>query len=424
MPSPEPRDPRNGSAVDEPPQLLARRLRRAQQRLAARPRQQICAALAETAASWLNDNSPWFARAAPAIAAAAGFSPTMVRHALPAMIAPLGGAALQALAAEADVKLDSDRPRVTLQILPSNVPGLAAIATALSLICRSATLLKPGRRDCVFTRLWVESLAAIDADLAACVAVAYWPGGDRDREDAALAEADLVIASGGDDAIAALRPRGRGRFAAYGSRLSIAAIAAECRQSSHALRAAARGVALDVAVWDQRGCLSPRLCFVEGDLESARAVAAAIGEGLRDLGEHLPPGTMSTEEILAVRRFRDAAEWADPTGGRMSDFFFADDLGAGSVVVDAGAPPQPAPTHRCLRVIPVASIESMLRVLEPLRGALEGVGLAAAGRFSALAAQLRAFGIPLVAAAGELQRPPLDWRHGGRSRIAPWTEEN
>jgi hypothetical protein len=419
MPSPEPRNLRN----DEPPHLLARRLRRAQQHLAARPRQQICAALTETAALW-NDNSPWFARAEPAIAAAAGFSPAMVRHALPAMIAPLGGAALQALAAEADMKLDSNRPRFTLQILPSNVPGLAAIATALSLICRSATLLKPGRRDCVFTRLWVESLAAIDADLAACVAVAYWPGGDRDREDAALAEADLVIASGGDDAIAVLRPRVRRRFAAYGSRLSIAAIAAECRQSAQALGAAARGVALDVAVWDQRGCLSPRLCFVEGDLASARAAAAAIAEALRDIGERLPRGSMSSEEILAVRRFRDAAEWADPTGGRMSDFFFADDLGVGSVVVDAGVPPQPAPTHRCLRVIPVASIESMLRVLEPLRGTLEGVGLAAAGHFSELAAQLRAFGIPLVAAAGELQRPPLDWRHGGRSRIAPWTEES
>ncbi len=87
---------------------------------------------------------------------------------------------------------------------------------------------------------------------------------------------------------------------------------------------------------------------------------------------------------------------------------------------EADANPEPAPAHRCLRVLPVASLEAMLGVLAPLRAILECAGVAAGPRHTAVAQQLEIFGIPLVVPLGEMQRPPLAWRQGGRSRLAPW----
>jgi hypothetical protein len=403
--------PANAATADTP---LAR-LRGAQPRLAARPRAEIVAAVAATAAEWTKEGSPWMARAVPAIAAEAGFSPEMVRRALPAMIAPLAGPVLGELAAQAEAAPRARRPRLTLQILPSNIPGHAAIASALALICRSATLLKPGRRDRVFTHLWVESLASVDADLAACVVAAYWAG----AADAPLADFDLVVATGSDESVAAVQRRAPGRCILYGSRLSVAIVPAASLKTPAAMHSAARDIAVDVATWDQRGCLSPRLCFVEGGRDDAAAAAATIATALHELCAGLPPGPLSTEDALAVRRYRDAAEWAaEATNG----LFFAADLAAGSVVVDHGSELRPGPSHRCLSVRAVASIGSLLDTLAPVRALLEGAGVAAGSHFPELAAQLAPLAIPLVCPAGQLQTPPLDWRHGGRSRIAPWIE--
>jgi len=403
------------AANDESTSGLTERLRRAQAHLQVRAQSEIVAALGSTAALWTAADSPWMARAAGAIAAEAGFSEAMVHRALPAMIAPLAEPALAALAAQADTAAIDRRPRLTLQILPSNIPGHAAIASALALICRSATLLKPGHRDRVFSRMWAESLATIDPALADCVGVAYWaPGGGS----AVIADSDLVIVTGSDDTVAALRRRAPGRCVAYGSRLSIAVVTAEASTPA-ALEHAATKVALDVATWDQRGCLSPRLCFVEGERGAAVAAARAIASALDELATRLPPAPLANEELLAVRRFRDGAEWAaDAADG----LFFAADPAAGSVAVDCGDEPRPAPAGRCLSVRPFASSAVLRRALALLAPVLEGAGIAAGQDQAAVTAALEPLAIPLVCPAGQLQRPPLDWRHGGRSRIAPWIE--
>jgi hypothetical protein len=81
----------------------------------------------------------------------------------------------------------------------------------------------------------------------------------------------------------------------------------------------------------------------------------------------------------------------------------------------------PSPLARSLRVLPLASLEGLETLLAPWRGALEGAGLAApAGLWEACARRLAACGVHLVSRLGEMQRPPLAWRQGGRPRLAEW----
>jgi hypothetical protein len=59
--------------------------------------------------------------------------------------------------------------------------------------------------------------------------------------------------------------------------------------------------------------------------------------------------------------------------------------------------------------------------MAPVRGALEAAGLAATReQWAAAAGRLAAAGVHRVCPLGEMQRPPLTWRQGGRARLADW----
>ncbi|MDX2169979.1 MAG: acyl-CoA reductase [Deltaproteobacteria bacterium] len=389
-------------------------LRSARAAVAARSLSSRLAALDAVVEDWLRPDSPWMARAVERLPPATGFSAAMIRFALPALLEPLRAAPLERLVTEEAAR--GEAPALILHILPGNLPGLAAIPSALSLAIGSATLLKAGRGDRVFPLLWLSSLAAHDAELAAAAAAVYWPGGERDCEALALAAADLVVAAGDDDSIAALAARARARFIGHGHRISFAVVTA----AAAADPATVEGLAVDVATWDQRGCLSPQLGFIQGDFDAACELGARLSDALGRLAVALPPATMTIGERLAVRRWRDEAEWAG-FGGERYVLFAQPDEGAGTVVVEPQAVFRPSPLGRSLRLLPIGGIEDLQSVLRPVRALLEGAGLAAgAGQYADWESALVASGVHLVSRIGAMQRPPLAWRQGGRPRLADW----
>jgi Acyl-CoA reductase (LuxC) len=394
-------------------------LRRAQSTLAARPRDDVVRVLGGVVDTWLAPDSAWFTRALEVLPDATGFSPAMIRHALPTMLEPLRSPALADLLAR---EVGARRgPALILHVLPGNLPGLAAIPTALSLAVGSAALLKAGRGDRVFPSLFAASIAERDPELGACGAAVYWPGGDRDREDMALAAADLVVASGDDATIADLARRVRGRFIGHGHRISFAFVAREVADDPSAALHAAERLAEDVAIWDQRGCLSPQLCFVEGSVDAALRFGSLAAEALRPLALSLAPAHPTAADRLALRRFREDAEWRR-FGGERAAVFASERDEYGTVVIEPKASFRPTPLNRSLRVQPVADADALASVLAPARAALESAGIAAApGRWTVLAERMMACGVHRVSELGDMQRPPLAWRQGGRPRVGDWT---
>ncbi len=396
-------------------------LRRAQTILAQRRRESIVESLAAVVDAWLAPGSSWMARAERGLAAATDFSLPMIRFALPTMLAPLRTPALaQRLAAEVGGRRG---PQLILHVLPGNLPGLAAIPAALSLAIGSAALLKAGRGDRVVPALFAESIAAQDAELGRCLAACYWSGGDRACEDIALAAADLVVAAGNDATIADLRARCRGRLSGHGHRLSFAVVTREVLADPAAAARAAANLTLDTAMWDQRGCLSPQLCFVEGDFDSAIDFGARTIAALSNQAQELPPARLPIGDRLAVRKFRDEAEWEMFAGERVR-LFALDNEAAGTVRIEARPALRPSPLGRSLRIMPIGDFRDLAELLAPGRRWLEGAGLGtAAERWADCATLLAASGVHRVAPLGELQRPPLEWRQGGRPRVGDWVSE-
>jgi len=397
------------------------RLVAAREKLRRRPVAEILAALDELIARWLMPGSCWMARAQEVLAARAGLAPAMLRDGLPRLLEPLGGDAIGRLLDAELGRRDAGEaaPRLVAHILPGNVPALAASAICLSLAVRAAALVKPGAGEPWFAELFAASLAEVDADLGACVAVRYWAGGSADVESEIGARADAVDVSGGDDAVAVWRARTHGIFVGRGARLSFAAVGREVIADGAARVRTAQAIAEDISIWEQRGCLSPQVVFVESvaaaDVDqTARALAAALDE----YAQRWPPRPMSLDEKAAVLRFRQAAEWGlgDEPGARL-----VSGGAAWTILIERAAQLRPSCLHRAVRLQPIADLATLPLVVEPMRPWLEAAGLAVdSARLTALAADLGRAGVHRVCRAGEMQRPDLSWKPGGIARVASW----
>jgi hypothetical protein len=370
----------------------------ARARLRGRPLGETVHALALAAGRWRQD-----AALAAALPAEARLTPPMV-----AAVLPLAAEALDLDATGALVEREygpgalarpaPDGPMLVAHVLASNVPALALPAIALSCLAGAAVVVKSGRHDRLSAPAFARALAAVDPDLAATVVATSWTRGNGD-EQAALGRAEVVVVSGGAAAIAALSGRVAGRLIAHGPRASVAAVAAAAD-----LDAVADQLALDVALYEQRGCLSPHAVYVE-DEGRARAFAAGLAAALERLAERLPPPATRVEERAALRLLCEEAEWTSG-GGRWS--------GAGGTVVLEGTEPfRPTCGLRSVRVHPLAGLADLPPCLPP--GAVECVGVAGEAA-SALGAALAARGVARVCRPGRMQRPRLSWPRG---QLAP-----
>jgi hypothetical protein len=207
-----------------------------------------------------------------------------------------------------------------------------------------------------------------------------------------------------------------GRFVGRGSRLSLAAVGRELMANSAALQAAMAALAEDVAIWEQRGCLSPQVLLVETDSAASLArVAEALLAALDQRARVWPPPGLSVDEKAAVARFVNAVEWG-VEGEEQARVV----RGSGGIVVVGGAL-RPTCLHRTVRVNAVAELETIGSMLgsSPIR--VESVGLAVdAARSSAVRAALIEAGVPRPCALGEMQRPDLSWKPGGVARVKEW----
>ncbi len=343
--------------------------------------------LAAAARRWrtdaaLRDELPGAARLAPATVAAA------VAIAADAIADP------DALCALVDRELGALRPPpawLAAHVLASNVPALAVPAIVLGCLAGVATLAKSGRADQVSAPAFHRALAAEDPELAATVVPAYWPGGDRALEDRLLAAADVIVATGHDQSVAAITRRFGRRVVGHGERASVVVLGREALAGTPALAAS---IAADVALHDQRGCLSPQTVYVDGD---PHAFAEALVAALDIAAGTLPPGPLDSAERAAHRTAVAAAEWDGATVHAGA---------GGTVLVDERGRTRASPGRRTVCVHPLAPLAGLLPT-----GRIECVGLAGTRVDLEL---LRRLGVSRVCPPGRMQRPPLAWPRGQR----------
>ena len=310
----------------EPVQALARGLRRAGPELWAWSALQIADALGSVGDRFLDPSDPLRRQAIELLPATSGLSPEMAAAVLDGMASDwtgprirrmldleLGGpAVLDGFQTWEERRVLACGPSLTFQVVAGSVPGVGVSALIRSLVVRSPTLLKPGWGDVVLPVLFARALAEAHPALARMLAVLYWPGGDSHVEEVLLAEADVATVYGGDASVAAIRSRAPAttRVVAYHHRVSLGIVSREALAPEQLHRTAS-----EVAVFDQRGCVSPHSVYVEsGEEGDVQAFVAELAQAMRAVEAHLPGGRMDPREASAVHQARGTAELLAASG--------------------------------------------------------------------------------------------------------------
>jgi hypothetical protein len=294
-------------------------------------------------------------------------------------------------------RLESPEGSLVLVALAANLPGLAVQPLLPALLLRLPVILKSPTSEPLFAPAFVRALGHRLPELRAALAAITWKGGDQALEAPLLAAASRLLAYGEAEALADLRERAGGKLFAYGPKTSVAIVA-----ESAAPATVAAGLARDIALFDQRGCLSIQAIFTAGD---AAALARITAEELQVLSRTWPPGRLDPVAAAGVQQVR--------TEAALRGLFVPDmPLAAGTVVIEPEARFQPSPGLRTVRIHPIENLNDLPEILVGWSGQLQGAALAgeAAWRLQPSLAEL---GISHFAAPGQLQTPDASWHNGG-----------
>jgi hypothetical protein len=315
-------------------------------------------------------------------------------------------------------------PELLAHITAGNIPNPTLMSIALGVLARSAQFVKCASGASFLPRLFAHSLYDAEPKLGACMEIAYWRGGHSDIEKALFEEADCVTATGSDEALAAIRHHvpARLRFLGYGHRLSFAYVAGEALSGFQAKKTVTRA-ATDVVAWNQLGCLSPHVIYVEhGGGVAAEHFAEMLAEELAKREETEPRGEVPAETAATIasrRAFYEVRAAHSPETRyeeySVTRYWRSENSTAWTVVYEEDARFQLSCLNRFIYVKGVSDLTKALENADSIHGKVSTVGVAAsAEKTEELAKRLAAWGVTRVCPLGQMQNPPLTWRHDGR----------
>ncbi len=413
---------------------LINHLRRSQQKvLIHQSIDQLLSICDEAVARWLKPDDPHRRLALEALPPITGFSRPMIEKGLTLMLEGLRVDRLRSLLKEelGDPRfLDEFLPRLTgrskafgpgliTHILAGNIPALPASGLMTALLVKSASLAKTSSEEPLFPALFAKTLVEVEPELSGCIAVVGWKGGNQEAqalEEVALHRADLVLATGGEEAMIHLRRQlsnsTRTRLLEYGHRVSFGLIG---REALTDLDSISQQAAFDVAMYDQLGCLSPHLFYVEsGGKHLPRQFAIALSKALMKLQKVLPRGDVSTKTAAALHHFRSLYEMKQADGQNIG-IFGSDSGNLWTVLYEDSLTYSLSPLFRTIRIQPIDDRMHVIPLLESWRPYLQAAGVAVSPeRLPSLAESLGMMGVNRITSIGHMQKPGVGWHQDGR----------
>jgi Acyl-CoA reductase (LuxC) len=310
-------------------------------------------------------------------------------------------------------------PGLMAHVWAGNVPGLPLWSLISGLLVKAGHVGKVSSSEPLMASLFVQALVALEPRLADALAVVGWKGGDTAREQALFTQADVVAAYGGNAALTQVRQQVpiTTRFLPFGHKLSFAMVARSALDARQA-PLTAQQLAHDVTRYDQQGCYSPQLVYVErGGAVPPIEFAQQVHSALQALTHAHPRRRLSLEESAAVAAWRQQHELQSFNDAGIT--LLGDAASPVAVVFTEYAQAlSPSALNRSLLVVVVDRLEEVAPLIAPQRDYLQTVGVAAdPQQLLALAEQLAQVGVTRLCALGAMTSPEAGWHHDGRFNL-------
>jgi acyl-CoA reductase-like NAD-dependent aldehyde dehydrogenase len=355
-------------------------------------------------AAWLAASARLLAqearRESAALARSTGLSVPMVDWALQTTLRSIEESGLRSLAARAG--LPEATPIAMLSVLlAGNVFTAPVRALVVPLLLGVPVLVKSSSHETLFPMMLRDALRLTAPHLGAALDVVAFEGGDLEREAALIAPAEVVAVYGGDSTVASVKTRSFGKaLIAHGHGVS-AAYCGRAALGEQRITATISGLSLDVCAYDQRGCLSPQVIYVEAAPDCPpEAFAERLGaEGFEPMSRTLPRGPLPLGVGAAQAQWRGAAE-VEATLLQGDSY---------AICVRRSGPLRWSPGYRNVTVMPVEGPADAFRLIEPFAASLKCLGTDDASCPEVEARLARSPALHAYACSlGQMQAPPLD----------------
>ena len=240
-----------------------------------------------------------------------------------------------------------------------------------------------------------------------CALSLAWPDGHVESFEGRV-EGDILWPPRGD--------RGFGYdpvFRANGHKISFGLIGREALDPSRA-SSTARKAAYDVVRYDQQGCYSPHVFFVEkGGAISPETFGTYIAQSLASYEEKFPRRPLSLAEASSLVEWRMAEETrlggkvVEPCNGNWTVSIQLQDRAL-----------RPSGLNRTIRIVAVDDLEETPILSKPYKTLIQTAAISATPeRLFSLASMLGEVGVTRVTALGDMTSPEAGWHHDGRFNL-------
>ncbi len=402
--------------------------------------------LSSLASSWLDETYAFRRLALEQGPALTGFSQATLKNGLTSFFRGLTVEAFNALleqdlghperldrlcATESERKIGrsalATSPELLVHIAAGTLPNPTLLSMVLGLLVRSAQFVKCATGTSFLPRLFAHSLYEVEPKLGACLEIAEWRGGTAEVEAALFDNVDCVTATGSDETLAAIRTRlpAKTRLVGYGHRVSFGYITRDVLAGVQARNVAKRAT-VDVANWNQLGCLSPHVLYLQhGSVLSPEQFAEMLADELEQFEIAEPRGNLPVPAAAAINSRRSLYE-VRAAHSPETRLWCSKASTAWTVVYEADPRFQTSCLNRFVYIKGVKDLTEALQTADSVRGKVSTVGLAAPeSAVRELVAELARWGVTRVCPLGQMQQPPLMWRHDGRAPLAElitWTD--
>lgn len=397
-----------------------------------RPVAKIAEALDQVALKWLDPSYGPRRSAIPLISAITKFSPEMVGHSIDLeQISSRGPHLLKALTNEIGDPsfLDDFKPNEKLggfsqavgpelvgAVFSSNIPALPHLEVMRAFLVKAACLGRVSAGEPIFLSRYARTLAEIDPELASCVAVVYWERGDSETESAFLDSIDYLVAYGGEGQTNRLLTSKPPHLEAtwHGHKMGFTYVRRDALKKD-SIQELANKVSYDFTIFDGHACLCPQICLVEtGGEISPREFAESCARELDFWTKKLPPRTLDLSDAANKYRLRELTLMEATVNGSMQ-VIAAPENYAFTVVLEEIERFEPSPGERFLRIVPVAGLSDLEKMIRPLGKKYMQCAAVAAGEagFAEIRRILARWGVTRVVPPGLMGTPSMMWHHDG-----------
>lgn len=266
---------------------------------------------------------------------------------------------------------------IITHVWSGNVPGLPLWSLISSLLVKSGSICKLPKSEPFIASWFVQLLAEIDSVISNSIAIIYWPGGTTKLEDIAINHSDVIIGYGNNDILNQISKRvpATKKFLGYGEKVGLSIVSRETLKPNK-VHNIVKNIALEIMRYDQQGCYSPQMIFVQKNAQiNSKNFAQMVGSALHQLEKQYPLRSLNLEEsIERAQRIKEIE-----TQSIFDDTLklFKNQKSSWVVVYQESLIFYPTSLNRFIRIMPFSDINELVQLITFHKKYIQTIGLSA-----------------------------------------------